>query len=134
MDATGRRERPQDRPSRRPRSGGSQITSLKNPVVQLARRLDKPAERAGHGRFLIEGARCVEAAVEAALPMETLLVTPAAALRHAALVERVRAGVPGGPPPEILTVTDQVMAAVASTVTPQGLLAVALTVARPIDE
>src|SRR4051812_5155713 len=123
MEGSGRR----DREARRRRSGGSHITSLKNPVVQLARRLDRPAGRAEHDRFLIEGARCVAAAVDAALPLDSLLVTETAALRHASLVARA-VDVTGA---ELLRVSDQVMAAVSSTVTPQGLVAVAPTVAVP---
>jgi TrmH family RNA methyltransferase len=125
MEGSGRR----DREARRRRSGGSHITSLKNPVVQLARRLDRPAGRAEHDRFLIEGVRCVAAAVDAALPLDSLLVTETAALRHAALIGRA-ADVSGA---ELLRVSDQVMAAVSSTVTPQGIVAVAPTVAVPVD-
>jgi RNA methyltransferase, TrmH family len=125
MEGSGRR----DREARRRRSGGSHITSLKNPVVQLARRLDRPAGRAEHDRFLIEGVRCVAAAVDAALPLDSLLVTETAALRHAALIGRA-VDVSGA---ELLRVSDQVMAAVSSTVTPQGIVAVAPTVAVPVD-
>jgi TrmH family RNA methyltransferase len=110
------------------RSGGSQITSLKNPVVQLARRLTRPAERAEHDRFLIEGPNSVQAAVDAGVPVDTLLATRPAARRHAGLL--AAAAQHGA---QVLEVTDQVMASIAPTVTPQGVVAIAPGVTRPIE-
>ena len=110
------------------RSGGSQITSLKNPVVQLARRLTRPAERAEHDRFLIEGPNSVQAAVDAGVPVDTLLATGQAASRHARLLaDAARRGA------QVLEVTDQVMASIAPTVTPQGMVAIAPGLTRPIE-
>jgi TrmH family RNA methyltransferase len=110
------------------RSGGSQITSLKNPVVQLARRLNRPAERAERDRFLIEGPASVQAAVDAGVPVDTLLATGQAARRHAGLLaDAARGGA------QVLEVTDRVMASIAPTVTPQGVIAIAPGLTRPID-
>ena len=110
------------------RSGGSQISSVKHPVVQLARRLSRPAERAEHDRFLIEGPNSVQAALDAGVDVDTLLSTGAAARRHAGLLA---AAASAGT--RVLQVTDQVMASIAPTVTPQGVVAIAPGVTRPLE-
>jgi TrmH family RNA methyltransferase len=125
--SSGGTGRPAGRPGGAPRrSGGSQITSLRNPVVQAARRLARPASRPA-GRFLVEGARGVRAAVDARAPLESLLVTAAARARHGALV--TAAASLGA---RVLEVSDPVMAGLADTPAPQGLVAVARSVTRPL--
>jgi TrmH family RNA methyltransferase len=71
----------------------------------------------------------VGAALAAGAEVHTFLVTPAAAERHGDLVAATRSR--GA---EVLTVADRVMAALASTVTPQGVVALTAGVARPIAE
>jgi len=124
--STGRLE---GRPAGAPRrSGGSTITSLRNPVVQAVRRLARPAS-APAGRFLVEGARGLGAAVDAGARLDTVLVTAGARVRHQALVEAAAAG--GA---RVLEVTEPVMSALAGTLSPQGLVAVARSVTRPLAE
>jgi RNA methyltransferase, TrmH family len=106
------------------RSGGSEITSLRNPAVQAARKLSR---RAGDGRFLLEGVRGIHDALDAGVRLDTIFVTPAAEATYGDLVETAaRAG------SRVLTVSDQVLAGVADTVTPQGLVAIAGDVTLPL--
>jgi TrmH family RNA methyltransferase len=102
---------------------GTEITSLRNPLVAAARKLARPAERARRGQFLLEGARGIAAALDAHASLAAVLATPDGARRHPDLLEGARqAGA------DVRTVTDAVMAAVTQTATAPGLLAVAATV------
>jgi RNA methyltransferase, TrmH family len=104
------------------------ITSPRNPVVAAARRLARPAARAEQGRFLLEGARGIRAAADAGAPLHLLLATPAASARHPDLVAAARtAGA------RVLEVAEPVLAGLAQTVTPQGLVAVVGRVTRDVD-
>ncbi|CAO5180187.1 RNA methyltransferase, TrmH family [Frankia sp. AiPs1] len=82
-----------------------------------ARRLRRPTERREQGRFLVEGAQAVGAAVAAGALVEVFVGVSAAA-RHDALLRS--AGVP------VRVVTDAAAAALSETVTPQGLVGVAM--------
>jgi RNA methyltransferase, TrmH family len=107
------------------RSGGSEITSLRNPAVQAARKLSR---RVGDQQFLLEGVRGIRDALGAGVRIEMLLATPAAAARHGDVV--AAAGVAGA---RVVTVSERALAGVAETVTPQGLVAIAGSVVRPLD-
>jgi RNA methyltransferase, TrmH family len=104
------------------------ITSPRNPAVAAARRLAAQRARAEQGRFLLEGAKGIRAAVDAGAPLHVLAVTPAAAARHAELVAAARAA--GA---RLLEVTEPVLAGLTQTVTPQGLVAVVGSVSRDLD-
>lgn len=92
------------------------ITSTRNERVAAALRLKKRTFREREGRFLVEGAQ----AVGEALASPGALVRLYHADREHPLVERARAaGV------ELVSVSDEVMARLTSTVTPQGLLGIA---------
>ena len=111
--------------ARQRQAGRRRVTSASNPLERLARGL---ARRPDDGRFLVEGARCVQAALDAGVPLTALLVTAPAAARHADLVEAAaRAGT------EVVEVGERVMAGLAATVTPQGLVAIAPSVTRTIE-
>lgn len=84
--------------------------------VGAARRLHKAAERREQGRFLVEGAQAVGAAVAAGALLEVFVGATAAA-RHEVLLRT--AGVP------VRVVTEAAAAALSETVTPQGLVGVA---------
>jgi RNA methyltransferase, TrmH family len=117
---------------------------LSNPraerVRAVARLSERPA-RARAGVFLAEGPQAVREALAACAdprsagrpaPVRELWATPAAAQRHPDLLEGARdAGVP------VRTCTEEVLAAVADTRTPQGLVAVCALVgtdlARALD-
>lgn len=104
------------------------ITSTHNQQVQSIARLRKRALREDRGRFLVEGAQPCEEALEAGA-VETLLHVPEPRAREHPLVERARAA--GA---EVLAVSEQVMRHLTSTVTPQGVLAVARFVDVPLSE
>lgn len=93
------------------------ITSPANPAVRAARRIAAGPARARGNAVLVEGPEAVEEAMSA---LRRLFVTPRAAARRGGLVTRARRqGV------EVLEVTEPVLATLAETVTPQGLLGIA---------
>jgi TrmH family RNA methyltransferase len=101
--------------------------------VKAVRRLATRAGRERAGRFLAEGPQAVREAAEAAVGRPGLLaelyLTPEAARRHPEIVESARrAGLTPRP------VTPDVLAAMADTVTPQGVLGVCRPVAVPLDD
>jgi TrmH family RNA methyltransferase len=106
------------------------ITSPSNPAVRAARKLARPSARArGDGRFLLEGPEGIRAALDAGHRPERLLATERAAARHAGLANRARqAGA------EVTLVAEPVLAALAATTTPQGLVAVLPSVRRPLAD
>lgn len=93
------------------------VTSAGNAAVKAARKLARRQERARTGEFLVESPEVVREA----LPfLRRLFVTEEAAGREPALVRAAReAGA------QVLTVTPEVLAALADTVAPQGLVGVA---------
>ena len=104
------------------------ITSVRNPTVQAARRLGRASARAERGRFLLEGAQGIRAALDAGVPVATLLATQAAAARHRRLVDDAAAT--GA---QVLLVAEPVLDGLAQTVTPQGLVAVVPSIVRGVD-
>src|SRR3954469_15236165 len=98
---------------------GRELTSIRSPRVKAARRLAKRAFRRRERRFLAEGPQAVREALAADGGLAELFTTAEAEGRHAELVTLAeRSNVP------ILRVGGEVMAELAQTVTPQGLLAV----------
>jgi TrmH family RNA methyltransferase len=98
---------------------------LRNPAVQAARKLSR---RAGDQQFLLEGVRGIRDALDAGVRLDTLLATPDGATRHRGLVDAAeRAGA------RVLTVSERALSGIAETVTPQGLVAIAGSVVRPLD-
>jgi len=97
--------------------------------VKAARRLAKRAFRERDRAFLAEGPQAVREAVALGGVVTEMFVTAEARARHADIVEQaVRAGIP------VLSVSGEVMAELAQTVTPQGLLAVCRFVHVPLAE
>lgn len=94
------------------------ITSTKNRQVVQTARLKKRALRDRERRFLVESARVAEEALEAGV-VEALFHVPDPG-SASGVVERARAG-----GVTVQAVSDTVMAHLTSTVTPQGILAVA---------
>ncbi|TNY35333.1 TrmH family RNA methyltransferase [Thermomonospora catenispora] len=98
---------------------GRELTSIRSPRVKAARRLAKRTFRHRERRFLAEGPQAVREALVRPGVLRELFTTAEAESRHADLVLAAeRAGVP------VLRVSGEVMAELAQTVTPQGLLAV----------
>jgi TrmH family RNA methyltransferase len=105
------------------------ITSPSNPAVRAARKLARPSSRArAGGRFLLEGPEGIRAALEAGHVPDSLLATERAAARHAGLVNLARQR--GA---QVTLVAEPVLAGMAATTTPQGLVAVVPSVRRPLE-
>jgi TrmH family RNA methyltransferase len=102
-----------------------ELTSLRSPRVNAARRLSRRAQRGKERRFIAEGPQAVREAVafgtlaDGSHSVVEIYTTFEAAERHAELIAQARAErVP------VLTATDEVIAAVCQTVTPQGIVAI----------
>lgn len=109
------------------------VTPIRSPRVRAARSLAKRALRERSRLFLAEGPQAVQEALGhgngGGAALTELFVTGAARSRHAALVEAVtRTGAP------VHTVSGEMMADLAQTVTPQGLLAVCRFIDVPLAE
>jgi RNA methyltransferase, TrmH family len=109
------------------------LSGIRSPRVRAARSLAKRALRERSRLFLAEGPQAVQEALGHGAAngsaITEFFVTGAARSRHAALVEAVaRTGAP------VHAVSGEVMAELAQTVTPQGLLAVCRFVDVPLAE
>jgi TrmH family RNA methyltransferase len=117
--------------------GSGEVTSIRSPRVKAARQLARRSARQRTRLFLAEGPQAVREALAwqgspadgAPGPLVTeLFVTAEAWSRHDDLVAHAAGlGVP------VLAVSGQVMAELAQTVTPQGLLAVCRFIDIPLD-
>ncbi len=94
------------------------ITSTQNPKVKALRALRHRKYRAREGRYLIDGIRIVEEALDLGAPLETLVYAPELLVseRAQALVERVE-------PTRRLMVTAEVFATLSDRDQPQGIAA-----------
>ncbi|MEU1620420.1 TrmH family RNA methyltransferase [Streptomyces sp. NPDC008238] len=105
---------------------GPELTSLRSPRVVAARRLARRSFRGKERRFLAEGPQAVR---EAMAHLVEVYVTPEAAARHEGIVAAARAArVP------VLTATDEVVAEMSDTVTPQGIIGLCRFLDTPFDE
>jgi RNA methyltransferase, TrmH family len=105
------------------------ITSLSNSKVKLVRSLARRRERYAARQFVIEGVRWIEEAVDArvmpALVLHTASIEDDARARN--LLDRLRTMTT-----EVFAVEDAVMKEIASTETPQGIVAVVPFVELPV--
>lgn len=107
----------------------SELTNIKSPRVKAARRLTKRAFRDRDRAFLAEGPQAVREALALDGVTVELFATAEAELRHPEIVTAAKlAGVP------VFRASGEVMAELAQTVTPQGLLAVCRFVHVPLAE
>ena len=112
-----------------PDGSGTEYTSVRSPRLKAARRLTKRALRQRARAFLAEGPQAVTEAFSSGAPVSELFVTAEARARHAELVAAMaRAGI------GVHAVSGEVMAELAQTVTPQGLLAVVGFVDVPLGQ
>ena len=95
------------------------LTSLQNPTIKLLRKLHQLNGRRDQQRFLVEGTHLVEEAIHANWPMSTVFFTIRWSMKHESLLEKL------DPAIEKIMVSDQVMLSLATTQTPDGVLAVA---------
>src|SRR5215475_6828169 len=108
---------------------GGEITSLRSPRVKAARQLAKRAFRQRARSFLAEGPQSVGAALASGAEITELFVTAPAASRHGGLVATAaRQGA------AVQRVSGEVMAELAQTITPQGLLAVCRFIDIPLSQ
>ena len=110
-----------------------ELTSPRSPRIAAARRLLRRAARTRERRFLAEGPQAVREAVacrvDGAPALVELFATVPAAERHAELLAAARqAGT------RVRTVSEEALAQLAQTVTPQGLVGVCRFVDRPLAE
>lgn len=96
------------------------LTSEANPRVKLARKLHQRRPREREGLFLVEGPHLLEAALEAGAALREAFCTPAFAEAHAALAARLTAS-----PWPVWEVSDALLARLAATDEPQGVVALA---------
>ena len=109
-------------------ASGSEITNARAERVRAVRRLGKRAFRDRERRFLAEGPQAVREALARPGTVVEAYATRDALARHADLADAARtAGVP------VHQVSGEVMAALAQTVTPQGLVAVCVAVDQALD-
>ncbi len=110
-------------------SGRPLVTTARHPRVRQARRLAKRAFRRSDGKFLVEGPTGVAEALAEPGALLEVFVTPEAAARHVDLLAAVEtAGVP------VHDVTADVMAELAQTVTPPGVVGVAASRHRDVAD
>ncbi|GAA5060590.1 TrmH family RNA methyltransferase [Thermocatellispora tengchongensis] len=107
----------------------TELTNIRSPRVKAARRLAKRAFRERDLAFLAEGPQAVREALRLPGVVAELYVTAGAEARHADIVSAAAgAGVP------VHLASGEVMAELAQTVTPQGLLAVCKLVHVPLAQ
>ena len=106
---------------------GPELTSLRSPRVKAARQLAKRAMRERARSFLAEGPQAVSEALAHGGVVTQLFMTAAARARYPGL-----AGQASRQGAEVNTVSGEVMAELAQTITPQGVLAVCRFVDVPL--
>ncbi|MBO3747732.1 RNA methyltransferase [Streptosporangiaceae bacterium NEAU-GS5] len=106
-----------------------ELTSIRSPRVKAARRLTKRAFRDRDRAFLAEGPQAVREALALDDVVLEVFATAEAEARHGEIVEA--AALKGVP---VVRASGEVMADLAQTVTPQGLLAVCRFVHVPLSE
>jgi TrmH family RNA methyltransferase len=107
---------------------GAELTSLRSPRVKAARQLGKRALRLRARLFLAEGPQAVSEALARGGVVTELFLTAAARSRHAGLAAAAsRQGA------AVHVVSGEVMAELAQTITPQGILAVCQFVDVPLS-
>lgn len=91
----------------------TEITSHHNPRIKELRKLKEKKQRSSTHTFLIEGVRFIEEALRQNAQIKTLIVSDEALL-NTLPIDRI---------PEILIVPPEVISDLASTITPQGIIA-----------
>ena len=96
------------------------LTSLQNPIVKQLRKLQQPKERRQQAVLLLEGTHLVEAACAANYPLQVLCYTEAWQQRYPQICQQAidQAG-------QVELVSAAVLKSIASTVTPDGVVAIA---------
>jgi RNA methyltransferase, TrmH family len=111
------------------KAAGRELTSTHSPRIKAARRLAKRTFRQRERAFLAEGPQAVAAALASGAEITGVFVTAAARLRYGDLLTAA-----AGAGAAVWVVSGEVMADLAQTVTPQGLLAVCRFIDVPLAE
>jgi RNA methyltransferase, TrmH family len=96
------------------------LTSLQNPTVKQLRKLQQPKERRAQGVLLLEGTNLIEAACAANYPLSMVCYTEAWQQRYPQLYHQALAQAE-----QVELVSPDVLKSIASTVTPDGVVATA---------
>ncbi len=96
------------------------LTSLQNPTVKQLRKLQQAKERRKQSVLLLEGTNLIEAACDVRYPLQTLCFTEAWQCRYEQMCERAIAL-----SAQVELVSPEVLKSIASTVTPDGVVAIA---------
>jgi TrmH family RNA methyltransferase len=116
------------RPGRTTEWAGAELTSVRSPRIKAARQLAKRAMRERARLFLAEGPQAVGEALAHGRTVSQLFLTAAARARYRGLASQ--ASEQGA---VVSTVSGEIMAELAQTVTPQGVLAVCRFVDVPLS-
>lgn len=95
------------------------LTSLQNPVVKQMRKLQRAKYRKQQGVFLLEGTHLLQEASAVGWPLERICCTPTWAEKHPQLWQQLQ----DQGPAEL--VSAEVLGAIATTNTPDGVVAIA---------
>ncbi len=96
------------------------LTSLQNPLVKEIRKLHSAKERHKQGLFLIEGTHLLEEALAVNYPLVAVCCTPAWQIAHPSLWQKAQEKCDRAE-----VVSEDVIAAIATTVQPDGVVATA---------
>lgn len=96
------------------------LTSLQNPTVKQLRKLQQPKERKKQALLLLEGTHLIEAACEVSYPLQVLCYTEAWQHRYPQIYKNAIAQAD-----RIELVSTDVLKSIASTVNPDGVIAIA---------
>lgn len=96
------------------------LTSLQNQTVKQLRKLQQAKERRKQSVLLLEGTHLIEAACEVRYPLQTLCYTEAWQAKHNRLCEEAIAQ-----SNQVELVSPEVLKSIASTITPDGVMAIA---------
>jgi RNA methyltransferase, TrmH family len=102
------------------------LTSTQNPLVKQIKKLQSAKERRETQLFLVEGTHLIQEACAVNYPLMTLCCTQTWQTHHAALWS-----VATGMSDRVELVSDEVMKAIATTVNPDGVIAIAPRLALP---
>ncbi len=102
------------------------LTSLQNSLVKQIRKLHSPKERNKQQLFLLEGTHLLEEACAVKYPLEAVCCTPQWQITHPHLWEVIC-----GQCYRVEVVSPEVLAAMATTVNPDGIVAIAQRDAQP---
>lgn len=116
------------RPARRPSPQAGGALGIRSPRVKAARQLAKKAFRERGRSFLAEGPQAVREALRQPGVLTELFTTSSGGGRHAELVAQAV-----GQGAAVYEVSGEVMAELAQTITPQGLLGVCRFVDVPME-